>query len=133
MLGMLEAIPEIFPDAKYQRCTVHFYRNVFTVVPRGKVREVSLMLKAIHDQENKNAAMQKAKAVAQTLRDMKLQAAAKKVQESIDETLTYMEFPTPHWTRIRTNNTMERVNREIKRRTIRIDASVCEVKACRGI
>lgn len=34
-LGMLEAIPETFPDAKYQRCTVHFYRNVFTVVPRG--------------------------------------------------------------------------------------------------
>ena len=121
-LGMLEAIPETFPDAKYQRCTVHFYRNVFTVVPRGKVREVSLMLKAIHAQENKEAARQKAKAVAQTLRDMKLQAAAKKVQESIDETLTYMEFPTQHWTRIRTNNTMERVNREIKRRTRAIGA-----------
>lgn len=121
-LGMLEAIPETFPEAKYQRCTVHFYRNVFTVVPRGKVREVSLMLKAIHAQENKEAAMQKAKAVAQTLRDMKLQAAAKKVQESIEETLTYMEFPTQHWTRIRTNNTMERVNREIKRRTRAIGA-----------
>lgn len=80
------------------------------------------MLKAIHAQENKEAARQKAKAVAQTLRDMKLQAAAKKVQESIDETLTYMEFPTQHWTRIRTNNTMERVNREIKRRTRAIGA-----------
>jgi Transposase and inactivated derivatives len=53
---------------------------------------------------------------------MKLQAAAKKIEEGIDETLTYMDFPTQHWTRIRTNNTMERVNREIKRRTRAIGA-----------
>ena len=37
-LGMLEAVGEVFPDAKYQRCTVHFYRNVFSVVPRSKVK-----------------------------------------------------------------------------------------------
>lgn len=121
-LGMLETIPETFPDAKYQRCTVHFYRNVFTSVPRGEVREVSLMLKAIHAQENKEATRQKAKVVARNLRDMKLQAAAKKIEEGIDETLTYMDFPTQHWTRIRTNNTMERVNREIRRRTRAIGA-----------
>ena len=53
---------------------------------------------------------------------MKQQAAAKKVEESIDETLTYIDFPTQHWTRIRTNNTMERVNREIKQRTRAIGA-----------
>ena len=55
------------------------------------------MLKAIHAQENKEAARQKAKAVAQNLRDMRLQAAAKKIEEGIDETLTYMDFPTQHW------------------------------------
>lgn len=121
-LGMVESVAEIFPDAKYQRCTVHFYRNVFTVVPRSKVREVSLMLKAIHAQEDKAAALHKAKQVVQRLRDMKLQSAAKKIQESVEETLTYMDFPTQHWTRIRTNNTMERVNREIRRRTRAIGA-----------
>ena len=121
-LGMLESIPEVFPDAKYQRCTVHFYRNVFTVVPRGKVRDVAMMLKAIHAQENRDAARKKAADVAAKLREMKLGAAAKKVEESIEETLTYMEFPSQHWTRIRTNNTMERVNREIKRRTRAIGA-----------
>ena len=57
-LGMLETIGEVFPDAKYQRCIVHFYRNVFSVVPRGKVRNVAMMLKAIHAQENKEAATQ---------------------------------------------------------------------------
>ena len=37
-LGMLESIPEVFPDAKYQRCMVHFYRNIFSVTPRNKMR-----------------------------------------------------------------------------------------------
>ena len=47
-MGMLEAVGEVFPDAKYQRCTVHFYRNVFSVVPKSKVKIVAKMLKAIH-------------------------------------------------------------------------------------
>ena len=44
-LGMLESIPVVFPEAKYQRCTVHFYRNVFTVTPKTKMKQVTLMLK----------------------------------------------------------------------------------------
>ena len=47
-LGMLEAVGEVFPEAKYQRCTVHLYRNVFSVTPRSKVKLVAKMLKAIH-------------------------------------------------------------------------------------
>ena len=119
---MLETIPEVFPDARYQRCTVHFYRNIFSVTPRNKMKTVAMMLKAIHAQESKAAAREKAKHVAEKLREMKLSAAAKKPQDGIEETLTYMEFPTQHWTRIRTNNTIERLNREIKRRTKAIGA-----------
>lgn len=52
-MGMLEAVGEVFPDAKYQRCTVHFYRNVFSVVPKSKVKIVAKMLKTIHAQESK--------------------------------------------------------------------------------
>lgn len=114
-LGMLNAIPEVFPDARYQRCTVHFYRNIFSITPRNKMKTVSMMLKAIHAQE-------KAKQVAQKLREMKLSAAAKKLEDGIDEALTYMGFPSQHWTRIQTNNTIERLNREIKRRTKAIGA-----------
>ncbi len=44
-LGMLETIPEVFPDARYQRCTVHFYRNIFSVTPRNKMKAVAMMLK----------------------------------------------------------------------------------------
>lgn len=121
-LGMLETIGEIFPEARYQRCIVHFYRNVFSVIPHGKVREVAMMLKAIHAQENKEAARQKAALVAEKLLKMKLRSAAKKVEDGIEETLTFMEFPSQHWTRIRTNNALERLNREIKRRTKPIGA-----------
>ncbi len=121
-LGMLETIPEVFPDAHYQRCTVHFYRNIFSVIPRNKMKAVSIMLKAIHGQESKAAALEKAQQVAAKLIEMKLSKAAKKLQDGIEETLTYMDFPTQHWTRIRTNNTIERLNREIKRRTKAIGA-----------
>ena len=58
---MLEAVGEVFPEAKYQRCVVHFYRNVFFVVPKSKVKNVSKMLKAIHAQESKKAAREKAR------------------------------------------------------------------------
>ena len=116
-LGMLEAVGEVFPDAKYQRCIVHFYRNVFSAIPRSKVKLVAKMLKAIHAQENKKAAREKAKAVIKELHAMKLPEAAKKVEAGIEETLTYADFPTEHWTRIRTNNVIERLNREIRRRT----------------
>lgn len=116
-LGMLEAVSEVYPEAKYQRCTVHFYRNVFSVVPRSKIKVVAKMLKAIHAQESKDAAREKAKQVTQSLLEMKLKEAAAKIENSIDETLTYMDFPFEHWTRIRTNNVIERLNREIRRRT----------------
>ena len=116
-LGMLDAAAEMFPQAKYQRCTVHFYRNVFSATPRSRMKLVAKMLKAIHAQESKSAAREKALQVAEALRTMKLREAAKKVEDSIEETLTYMEFPYEHWLRIRTNNVIERLNREIRRRT----------------
>lgn len=116
-LGLLEAINETFPDARFQRCTVHFCRNVFSVTPRSKMKEVAAMLKAIHSQEDKTAAREKAAAVAAKLREMKLKEAAKKIEDSILETLTYMDFPYAHWSKLRSNNVIERLNREIRRRT----------------
>jgi transposase-like protein len=116
-LGMLEAAAEVFPQAKYQRCTVHFYRNVFSVVPRSRMKTVAKMLKAIHAQESKAASREKARQVAEALREMKLKEAAAKVETGIEETLSYADFPYEHWTRIRTNNVIERLNREIRRRT----------------
>jgi transposase-like protein len=116
-LGLVESIGECFPEADWQRCIVHFYRNVFRLVPKGKVREVATMLKAIHAQEDLKEARAKAKAIAKKLQTMKLSKASELVQESAEETLTYYRYPSEHWRRIRTNNPMERIMREIRRRT----------------
>ncbi|KIX12678.1 transposase [Dethiosulfatarculus sandiegensis] len=75
------------------------------------------MLKAIHAQEDLAAARDKAHALVEKLEKMKLKAAADLVAKNIDQTLTYYHFPSKHWRRIRTNNPMERIIREIRRRT----------------
>ena len=116
-LGLVESIAEVFPDADWQRCAVHFYRNVFSHVPRGKVREVAAMLKAIHAQENQEAAESKSKDVIKKLQAMKLKAAAELVEGSVHETLAYYGYPPQHWLKIKTNNPMERLLKEARRRT----------------
>ena len=120
--GLIESMAEVFPQARYQRCVVHYYRNIFSVVPRKKVKEIAAMLKAIHAQEDKVAALKKLGDVTEKLQEMKLYDAAQKVEAAAIETLTYMDFPREHWRRIRTNNAIERLNREIKRRTKSIGA-----------
>jgi transposase-like protein len=116
-LGLVESIGECFPEARWQRCAVHFYRNVFSVVPHGKMKEVAAMLKAIHAQEDLDEARKKADAVAAKLEALKLHKAAEKVREGSGETLAYYHFPREHWRQIRTNNPLERVMREIRRRS----------------
>jgi len=116
-LGLIESFGEFYPKASWQRCVVHFYRNVFTVVPKGKVKEVAAMLKAIHAQEDRKEALQKAAIVIKKLQAMKLSKAADVLKEGIEETVSYCEFPREHWRRIRTNNPLERIMKEIRRRT----------------
>jgi putative transposase len=115
--AMTGAIAEVFPDAAYQRCTVHFYRNVLSKVPKSKRRKVAAMLKAIHAQESAEASAEKAESVARSLESARLGEAARCVRGGVAETLTYTRFPMEHWRRIRTNNAIERLNREIRRRT----------------
>jgi len=116
-LGLVEALAQAYPEARWQRCVVHFYRNVLTVVAKGKVKDVAAMLKAIHFQEDRQAACEKARAVVEKLEGMKLARAARVVSAGFEETLRYMSFPREHWRSLRTNNPMERIIREIRRRT----------------
>ena len=105
--------PDLLPDGdmeadkdpiRWQRCMVHFYRNVFSHVPSGKIREVTHMLKAIHAQENRAAAQEKADAVIAGLHRQRLGKAADLVERHIGETLTYYTFPDSHWIKIRTGS-----------------------------
>lgn len=116
-LGLIENLAEFYPEARWQRCVVHFYRNVWTKVPSGKVKEVAAMLKAIHAQEDRDAAREKARLVIEKLRAMKLRDAAELLEAGVEETLSYYAFPSEHWRSLRTNNPLERLNREIRRRT----------------
>jgi transposase-like protein len=116
-IGLVEALSEVYSHSRWQRCIVHFYRNVFSVVPGGMIPKVAAMLKAIHAQEDRKACIEKALQVADKLRQMKLTKAADLVANSIEDTLTYTLYPQPYWRRIRTNNTLERLMREIRRRT----------------
>ena len=115
--GLVEVLGDFFPEAKWQRCIVHWYRNAFSKCPSKHVREVTAMLKAIHAQEDKKAAREKAKSVMEKLRTKKLDGIAKFIEESLEETLSYMDFPSEHWRKIRTNNGLERIMKEIRRRT----------------
>lgn len=105
--GMLSATEEAFPKVRYQRCTVHFYRNVLGRGPVIKRKEAARMPKAMHAQESREACERKAAEVADSLDAMRLGAAA----------LAYMGFPPERWRRIRTNNGIERMNRKIRRHT----------------
>ena len=86
-LGLYEIIGDFFPEAKWQRCIVHWYRNAFTMCPRKHLHDVVAMLKAIHAQEDKAAARQKATLVAEKLRAMKLERIASFVENNVEETL----------------------------------------------
>ena len=116
-LGLIESIGNFYPKAKWQRCIVHFYRNIFSKVPRIKMKEVARMLKAIHASEDRPAAIEKTKSIVKKLRSRKLNKAADLLEEGILETLTYYKFPDEHHARIRTNNPFERIMKEIRRRT----------------
>jgi transposase-like protein len=121
-LGLVESLGEFYPEALWQRCAVHFYRNVWTAVPTSRVKEVAAMLKAIHAQEDRVAAQQKAEQVTAKLKEMKLADAAELVRTGIEETLYYYAFPSEHWRSLRTNNPLERILREVRRRTRAVGA-----------
>jgi len=116
-LGLIQSLGDFYPKASWQRCVEHFYRNVFTVVPKGRVKEVAAMLKAIHAQEDRKEALRKAAIVIKKLQAMKLGRAAEILKEGIAETASYYAFLREHWRRIRTNNPLERIMKEIRRRT----------------
>ena len=91
-LGLVESAAEVFPDTDWQRCVVHWYRNIFKDVPHHKIRLVAAMLKAIRAQEERPAALEKARSVVEKLKEMKLSKAAAQVQ---DRAVSRMKCNTP--------------------------------------
>ena len=105
--GILDAIGDFFPESRWQRCVVHFYRNVLHAAPIGKSKVITAMLKAIHAQEDKEAARQKAELVIVKLKAPRLEKAARIVETWVEETFSFYDFPSNHWRHIRTNNPLK--------------------------
>lgn len=117
--GLVSTVNGMLPKARYQRCMVHFMRNVLSKVPPAHREWASAALKAVFAMESRESALAKAGTVAAEMESRKLKAAANCLREGVGETTTYLlpEFPDGHRRRIRTNNMIERLNREIRRRT----------------
>lgn len=117
--GLVAAVNELLPGARYQRCMVHFERNILAKVNPKNRDWAADALKAIFSMESRDKALEKAESVAKDMEARKLREAAKCLREGIGETTTYLldDCPREHRRRIRTNNMIERLNREIRRRT----------------
>ncbi|MBM9578087.1 transposase [Leptospira sp. 201903070] len=94
-----------------------FLQKCLGKAPSSSFKAISQMLKAFHSQEDKEEALKKSNFVVELLIEMKLKEEAKVISDGIEETLSYMEFPSEHWRKIRTNNPVERIIKEIKSRT----------------
>ena len=110
---------ELLPGARYQRCMVHFERNILARITPGNREWAADALRAVFSMETRDKASGKAESVAAEMESRKLREAAKCLREGIGETTTYLldDYPREHRRRIRTNNMIERLNREIRRRT----------------
>ncbi len=108
--GLVSTVNSMLPDARYQRCMVHFMRNVLSKVSHKHAAWAASALKAVFAMESRQAALEKAEQVATEMESKGLKAAASCLREGISETTTYLldDYPVEHRRRIRTNNMKDR-------------------------
>jgi putative transposase len=114
--GLRKGIRSVLNGVPWQRCTVHFMRNVLCRVPKAAQGFAAAALQSIFAQTSKEAA-KVALRKAVDLLHKKYPAAASVVAEAEDDVLAYMGFPEKHWRQIHSTNPLERQNKEIRRRT----------------
>ena len=114
--GLKAAIGEVLTGASWQRCRVHFMRNVLAHIPKGSKAVVAAAIRTIFAQPDRDAAGQQLSEVAKAMHP-RWPKAAGLVAAAEEDVLAYMNFPLEHWTRIYSTNPLERLNKEIKRRT----------------
>lgn len=114
--GLKSAIAQVFSDATWQRCKVHLMRNVLAKVPRSARPMVAAMVRMIFIEQSQDLAKQRLREVTDQLRE-RWPDAASILEDAEDDVLAYMSFPVSHWNKICSTNPLERLNREIARRT----------------
>jgi len=114
--GLKSAIAQVLSGASWQRCRVHFMRNLLAHVPRGDQALVAATLRTIFAQPSQDAARQQLRVVYDAMAK-RWPKAAQVLIDAEEDILAYMAFPEDHWKRICSNNVLERLNKEVKRRT----------------
>ena len=115
-LGLKEAIAAVLGGAAWQRCRVHFMRNALSRVPRSTQGRVAAFIRTIFAQPDKESARRQLRFVADDLRPAFVRVADL-LEEAEEDLLAHMQFPVQHWRKLHSTNPLERINREIKRRT----------------
>jgi putative transposase len=113
--GLRQAISVVLAGAAWQRCRVHFMRNVLAHVPQADKSMVAAAIRTIFAQRDQTAAKEQLKEVVRAL-EPRWPRAAQVLAGGEEEVLTYLTFPAEHWSRIYSTNPLERLNREVKRR-----------------
>jgi len=114
--GLKAAIQQVFSGASWQRCRVHFMRNLLAYVPQADKSMVAAAVRTIFAQPNRKAASEQLTVVVESL-EKRWPKAAQLLAAAEEDILAYMAFPEDHWTRIYSTNPLERLNKEIRRRT----------------
>ncbi|MHB2029333.1 MAG: IS256 family transposase [Acidimicrobiales bacterium] len=115
-LGLKAAIAQVFPGAAWQRCRVHFMRNVLVKVPKNQQSMVAAMIRTIFAQPDAEHVERQVKEVAATLK-RQFSVVAEMLLDAAEDITAFRHFPTNHWQKIWSTNSLERLNAEIKRRT----------------
>jgi putative transposase len=114
--GLKAAVKKILAGSAWQRCRVHFMRNVLSQVPKSYQGMVSSIIRTIFAQNDQASAREQLRHVVDELKN-RFPKAMTILEEAEDDILAYMAFPREHWTQIHSTNPLERLNREIRRRT----------------
>jgi len=127
--AMLNAITKKFPDSARQRCVVHKMDNVLSYVPTKQQEQLKPELKALFYQKDRQAADQAVAAFVEKYRSV-YPTAVKCLQRDLEACLTFYAYPKEHWKTIRTNNVIERLFGEVKRRSHKMAAAFRTEGSC---
>src|SRR5262245_30353002 len=114
--GLVDAIAATLPGAAWQRCRTHAMRNLLTRVPKSAQTFVATMVRTIFAQPDANMAREQHRRIVDQLATRFPEAAAL-LDEAATDLLAFTGFPKEHWRQLWSNNSLERLNKEIRRRT----------------
>jgi putative transposase len=114
--GLVDAIAATLPGAAWQRCRTHFMRNLLTRVPKSAQSFVATMVRTIFAQPDADTVLEQHRRIVDQL-EQRFPDAAALLEEAAADLLAFTAFPKEHWRQLWSNNTLERLNKEIRRRT----------------